>query len=132
MAINNGLVYIVTAEGFKYAGQTSASADLVADMIEVTTKDSTGAYKEFIYGEKTGTISVEGLNDWADSDSVSRPLGQWINNTQVTVLFGYESGGKQLSCEALISNVSITGAKNEAAGYSATLQITGAVTEQSV
>ncbi len=130
MAINNGLAYIVTGEGFTYAGQISGSFDGTADMIEVTTKDSTGAWKEFIYGEKSGTIALEALNDWADSDGVSRPLGQWINGTQVTLIFGIVDG-KQLSCEGLISNVSISGAKNEAAGYSATFQVTGAITEQS-
>ena len=131
MAIQDGKVYIVTSEGFTYAGQISGAFDGSANMIDVTTKDSSG-WSEFIPGLKGGTLSVEGLNDWADSDGFSRPLGQWINGTQCTWTFGYTSSGNQIGGEAYIEGISLNGNNDEAAGYSCTLRVTGAVAEAAV
>jgi predicted secreted protein len=52
----------------KIANGRAAGADLSIDMIEITTKDSSG-FKEYVAGEKGGTFQFEGLFEYETSVS---------------------------------------------------------------
>lgn len=57
MAVKNGSLIVLKLATEKVNGLTSNGIDFARDMIDVTTKDSTGNAKEYIPGEKGATIS---------------------------------------------------------------------------
>lgn len=133
MAVLNGDVLLLSANGNVLKGTTDHSIEFTADMIDVTTKDS-GGDKEYIAGERDATISVEGKYDPTDTNEGA--LDVWddykVGNT-VTVLWGQQSvSGVQWSCSALVSSISFNGTKNDAATFSASLQVSGGATKQTV
>lgn len=130
MAKIAGKYLVVTVGANIYTALRSSSLDLAADMIDVTTADSTGAWKEYITGELGGTINVEGLYDHAATDNVGAAFDDLKNGTALTFKYGSVEGGeKYLTGSAIISTLNFGGDKNDAATYSLTLQITGPVTE---
>jgi|SRR6056297_1731565 len=127
MATIKGDLVLVEAGGNTYTFQTDASADLSADMIDKTTKDS-NAYKEFTRGERTGTLTVNGLYDNSTGNGTTdSALQDLIDGTEIAIKWGQFSqvGEQYLSCTALISSVNVTGPKNEMASYTLNLQLTG-------
>ena len=62
MAKLDGYDILVQTGGVAVVGQTGTSLDFVADMIDITTKDS-NKFKEYLAGEKGGTITIDGLYD---------------------------------------------------------------------
>jgi len=130
MAVKVGKYLVISVEGNIYTALRSSSLELAADMIDITTADSTGGWKEYLTGELGGTISVEGLYDHSATDNVSTAFADMVAGTSLTWKYGTTTTGeKYLTGEAIISNVTYGGDKNDAATYSITLQITGAVTE---
>jgi predicted secreted protein len=130
MAIQDGKIYFVTGEGFTYAAQLSGSFDADANMIEITSKDSSG-FREYIAGLKGGTVSFDGLNDWADSDGFNRIAVQFLAGTQVTWTMGQlpNSTGVMLHGEGFFESISLTAPNDEAVGYSGSLRISGAISQ---
>lgn len=130
MAIQDGRLYIVTAEGITYAAQITGSFDADATMIEITSKDSAG-FREYIAGLKGGTISFEGLNDNADSDGFRRVATHFLAGTQLTCTWGQapNSEGRWITAEGFLENLSLTAGNDEAAGYSGSIRLTGAITQ---
>jgi TP901-1 family phage major tail protein len=128
MAIFDGKRIFVEAGGYVYAGQITSSVNLSANMIDVTTKDSSG-WNENIAGLKSWSIDFEGLSDLADSDSFDRPFDQLVAGTAVTAWIGEadNTAGVRYEGSALVSDISLTAPNDEALGYSGTLTGTGAL-----
>lgn len=127
MATIKGDLVLVEAGGNTYTFQTDASADLSADMIDKTTKDS-NAYKEFTRGERTATMTVNGLYDNATgSGTTTSAVTDLLAGNEVAIKWGQFSqvGEQYLSATAIISSVNLTGPKNEMASYTINLQVTG-------
>lgn len=123
-----GKYLVVTVGANAYVALRSSTFEMAADMIDVTTADSTGGWKEYLAGEKGGTISVEGLYDTSATEGFEQAADDLISGTVVTWKYGETDGGTTYwTGDALISSVSITGDKNDGAAYSLTLQITGDV-----
>ena len=130
MAKISGKYLVVQSGGTAYTAITASVLNLDGDMIDVTNADSAGGWKEFIRGEQGGTIQVDGLYDQAATEGFSQAFADLVAGTSVTWKYGETtSGTKFYTGSALISNVGISGDKNDAATYTCTLQITGAVTE---
>ena len=55
MAINNGTDVLIKVGGTAIDGQTNADFEWITDMLDATTKDSSG-HKDKIAGEDTGTL----------------------------------------------------------------------------
>ena len=130
MAKIAGKYLVVEIAGTAYTAIRSSSLEIAADMIDVTNADSTGGWKEYITGELGGTISVEGLYDSAATEGFSQAFADLVAGTSVTWTYGQTtSGTKYYTGSGLLSNISVSGDKNDAANYSFNIQITGAITE---
>lgn len=129
MAAQLGTATVIKIGGVTIARGKSAGFEQSADMIDVTTKDS-GGDKEFLPGNRSATMSFEGLFDEAITSTAGFDL---LNDavkagTKVTALFG-GSTGKTYSYQAYISNLSRTAPEGDAETFSCTIQCTGAQTE---
>ncbi len=130
MSVQNGTAILMSVEGNIIKGTTSHDLSLTADMIETTTKDS-GGDKEYIAGERDGTVTVEGRYDDAASPvGYSELFAYYKAGTQLTCVYGLQAVGKKAyTFEAQISSLNNSAPENEAATFSVDLQITGGVTE---
>lgn len=134
MAKINGNLLIVTRNGTALACQTSSTLDISSDMLDTTCKGE-APDRSFIPGLTDKTISVDGIYDPNPSSGtgIGQAIADIMAGTQVTVRFGETtSGGTYWTGSAYFENVSVTGDLNSPASFSATLHITGALTEGSV
>ena len=111
---------------------TSCSFSLTHDVIDVTTKDSSG-YSEAISGMRSFEISFDGLVDYTDEAGGKKNadyLVSMINSrTKVDFTFGTAVSGDQLlSGEGWISSLEISGEQESAVTYSGSITGTGAIT----
>ena len=138
MAATNGSGWFVLIGGTTIADkivcQTSASADISQDTIEVTCKD--GTWKTYISGEKGWTIPFEAIKDEAEASVQAEILENILGaGGELDVAIVHAPNGtivKGMSGKAILSSVSISVPKNEAATLSGTLQGTGALTKMTV
>ena len=127
MALVNGDLILLETDSNAYVGTTGTSIEVAADMIEKTTKDS-GAYKEFTRGERSLTISVDGLHNIDETtQSGEAAFNDLIAGTEVTFKWGQfaTTGDRYITGTALVESVSLDGPKNEMATYSVSLRSTG-------
>jgi len=128
MAAIVGKYLVVHAGSNIYTALRSSSLELDNDMIDVTTADSTGGWREFLPGEKGGTITVEGLYDTTATEGFEEAADDLIAGTAITWKYGQVGAGETFwTGSGYISSCSISGDKNDGASYSLTIQITGAV-----
>lgn len=134
MAVKNGTLIVLKLATEKVNGLTSNGIDFARDMIDVTTKDSTGNAKEYIPGEKGATISAEGKWDEATSNyTLTELFAAFDAGTALAFVFGgLVSGDITYSGSAYLSAFNATAPKNGEATWSATLQVTGVVTAGTV
>ena len=117
----------------KFANGTASSVDIAIDMIEITTKDSSG-HKEYIAGEKGGTFQFEGRFEYDTSvstqgESFDDLVTAALAGTAFTARWSSQSTGDEyLESSVLISSVSASAPNNDAASFSCTLQMTGTIT----
>ena len=138
MAATNGSGWFVLIGGTTIADkivcQTSASADISQDTIEVTCKD--GTWKTYISGEKGWTIPFEAIKDETEASVQAEILENILGaGGELDVAIVHAPNGtivKGMSGKAILSSVSISAPKNEAATLSGTLQGTGALTKMTV
>ena len=138
MAATNGSGWFVLIGGTTIADkivcQTSASADISQDTIEVTCKD--GTWKTYISGEKGWTIPFEAIKDETEASVQAEILENILGaGGELDVAIVHAPNGtivKGMSGKAILSSVSISTPKNEAATLSGTLQGTGALTKMVV
>ena len=138
MAATNGSGWFVLIGGTTIADkivcQTSASADISQDTIEVTCND--GTWKTYISGEKGWTIPFEAIKDETEASVQAEILENILGaGGELDVAIVHAPNGtivKGMSGKAILSSVSISVPKNEAATLSGTLQGTGALTKMTV
>jgi len=126
MAIENGYAIIVTHAGHTISGVTSNSMEVSQNMIDVTTKDDS-RWKKFIPGDREANMTVEG-NYSEDHQYGLEYLSEAIidGDATVTVVFG-KSGGTTWTASAYVESVSFSAPNDDAATWSCTLKIDGAV-----
>lgn len=114
--------------------ETSSSLEISQDTIEVTCKDST--WKSYLSGEKSWSCPFEAVKDETagstQADIIDNILG---TGAEVDVALVYAPAGTIVSGysgKAIVSSVTISGGKNEAATISGTLQGTGTLTKMTV
>ena len=131
--LNGTLIVLSNATGV-LVGQTDATLNSSADMLDSTTKNSTAKAKEFIPGETSWTMSVSGLYDPAANSKlgVSDMITDLKAGTSWTAKWGQTTTGDNYwSGTAYISGVTINGPKNDLASYTLELQGTAVLTETS-
>ena len=138
MATTTGSGWFVLVGGTTIADkivcQTSASVDITQATIEVTCKDST--WKSYINGEKGWTMPFEAIKDETASSTQAEILDNILGaGGELDVAIVHAPAGtivSGMSGKAILTSVSISAAKNEAATLSGTLQGTGALTKMTV
>lgn len=127
MAYDGRLVLVKVGDNY-VSGLTDNSFEYAVDTFEVTTKDSNGS-KEYKPGEDGARISFSGLNDPTGTLSGHSLIAAAAAKITYPVVYGaMTAGSKLLSGNGIITSISLTDPKNEAAGYSGEILITGAIT----
>jgi len=133
MAIFNGTELGVYMDSTLIAAATDCSLSLNVETIDITTKDSAG-FRELLGGVRSGSISVSGLVDYLDASNkdVTDLWTAWEARTAVTVKFAKANettGELSFSASAIITSLEQSGGTEDTATYSATFELTGAITD---
>lgn len=131
MAIKNGTTLVLKLATKLFVGESSNSLNLTSDMIETTSKHSTGKAKTYIPGEVGGTISGAGMYDPSSSDwGYSTAVAAWKAGTQLAfVVGGTIAGDKTWTGNCYITSLTLDNPQNDKSTFSVELQIDGEVTE---
>ena len=139
MAVLNGnnlvLKTATTSGGTKqiFAHSQSASLNFSNALIDVTTKDS-NSWKQMISGQKSFTLSADGLVDYAtvaDAQNFVALADLAIAGTEVYFTIGIGEGADQgYQGQAFISSIEKTSGVDEAVTYSISLDGNGALTKE--
>ena len=131
MANEDGTNILLYIAGNAVVGSVSQSMETVIDLIDITTKDSSG-HKEFLAGEDTTTLSVEGKLDESDAYTYEDLRLAAVTKAAVAFNFGGTTAGDETySGSCFITNVSQSAPKNAERTWSASMTVTGAVTKGS-
>lgn len=131
MAILNGTVYLLKVGGTALPDQTEGSISISMETRDITTKDSLG-YRELLEGLRSGTISVSGLIDDDGSGGAGGTLFNTLwARTAVALVFGLDNASDDYNytCNAFCTSLEVSGATEDNVTYSATFEITGAITQ---
>jgi len=131
MAILNGTVFLLSIGGTALPDQTEGSISISMETRDITTKDSAG-YRELLEGVRSGTISVSGLVDDDGAGGAGGVLFADLNGrTAQTLVFGFDDATDDYnySCSAFCTSLEVSAATEDNVTYSATFEITGAITE---
>jgi TP901-1 family phage major tail protein len=133
MAIFNGTELGVYIDSTLIAAATDCSLSLNMETIDITTKDSAG-YRELLGGLKSGSISVSGLIDYLDASNkdITDLWTAWENRTSLTLKFSKANettGELSFSASGFITSLEQSGGTEDTATYSATFELTGAITD---
>jgi TP901-1 family phage major tail protein len=131
MAILNGTVFLLSIGGTALPDQTEGSISINMETRDITTKDSSG-YRELLEGVRSGSISVSGLIDDDGAGGAGGVLFADLDSrTAQTIVFGFDDATSDYnySCSAFCTSLEVSGATEDNVTYSATFEITGAITE---
>jgi len=129
MAVFNGTNIAVTLGGTAVAHATECSLSLNQETIEVTTKDSAGN-RELIAGLKSGSMSISGLQEVAGSNGVKLLAGTINTGAAVTLVFDQvATSGEKWTAEGILTSLELSGGTEDAPTYSASFELTGAITK---
>lgn len=129
MAKKDGSLIVISLDNDKIIGLTSNTLDFTADEIETTDKLSAGRWKEFIQGEKGGTIAFEARYDDQEGSgelNLGKLFAAFNTGTVFDVIFGESGASKQtIQAEGFLTAISWAAPQNEAAGVTGTIRLTG-------
>ena len=131
MAILNGTVFLLSIGGTALPDQTEGSISISMETRDITTKDSAG-YRELLEGVRSGTISVSGLVDDDGAGGAGGVLFADLDSrTAQTLVFGFDDATDDYnySCSAFCTSLEVSAATEDNVTYSATFEVTGAITE---
>jgi len=113
-------------------GTLTSDLNVTYDMIDITTKDSNQS-KEYLSGEDDATATVEGNYDPVATEGFEEIFDFGAARTAVTIIFGLqENGDVAFQFDALLSDLTLNGPKNEASNWSATMQKTGPISKVTI
>lgn len=133
--IINGSVYLlkIGTEGGEVAipDQTEGSISINMETRDVTTKDSSG-YRDLLEGVRSASISVSGLVDDDGAGGAGADLFAVLNGRSTThIIFGLDAASDDYhyECNAFCTSLEISAGTEDNVTYSATFEVTGAITE---
>lgn len=134
MAKFNGTSILVTVDGDAIAEAQEHSIEVSHNLADASTKDSAG-WAEFISAQRGATINVSALVDYAaDTDASSTGFFDLftegiVNRTEFTLVFGTTASGNTImTAQAYLTSLSQNAPSEDVVSYSASFQITGAIT----
>ncbi len=130
MAIINGTVWLLALGGTELPDQTEGSISINMEMRDITTKDSSG-YRELLPGLRSGTISVSGLIDDQGTGGAGGTLFTALSaQTEQSIVFGLDSTNDyHYTCFGFCSSLEVSGGTEDNVTYSATFELTRAITQ---
>lgn len=128
MAVFNGTNIAVSVGGTVLAQAQECSLTLNQETIDVTTKDSSGN-RELIGGLKSGSVSVSGLIDTGAGSGMQTLQAQFDTGGSVAIIFDHvAASGKTFSANGILTSFEQSGGTEDAPTYSASIELTGAIT----
>jgi predicted secreted protein len=142
MAIFNGTDLVLkvqaaagSADEFVILHSTSCTLDVAMDTIDISTKDSSGN-REIIGGQKSFTLSADGLMDFTSKATTTDPdeiFTNLTNRTSVTFTFALDTAaGYKYTGSGFITSLSISGGVEDAPTFSVSIDGTGSLTQTAV
>ena len=130
MAIINGTVWLLALGGTDLPDQTEGSISINMEMRDITTKDSSG-YRELLPGLRSGTISVSGLIDDQGTGGAGGTLFTALSAQTEPLIFGFDdaSDDYNYTCNGFCTSLEVSAGTEDNVTYSATFEITGAITQ---
>ena len=131
MAILNGTVFLLKVGGTALADQTEGSISINMETRDITTKDSAGN-RELAEGLRSGSISVSGLVDDNDAGGAGGTLFTTLEaRNSVALVFGFDdtTDDYNYTCNGFCTSLEVSGGTEDNVTYSATFEITGAITQ---
>ena len=135
MAIINGTIFLlkIGADGSEVAvpDQTEGSISFSMETRDITTKDSSG-YRELLESTRSATISISGLVDDDGAGGAGADLFAVLDGRSTThVIFGLDGATDDYhyECDAFVTSLEISAGTEDNVTYSATLEVTGSITE---
>ena len=130
MAIINGTVWLLALGGTDLPDQTEGSISINMDMRDITTKDSAG-YRELLPGLRSGSISVSGIVDDEGTGGAGGTLFTALSSqTEQSIVFGLDSTNDyHYTCFGYCSSLEVSGGTEDNVTYSATFELTRAITQ---
>lgn len=129
MAVFNGTNIAVSLAGTVIAHATECSITLNTETIDVTTKDSNGN-RELIPGLVSGSISVSGLQEVSGSNGIKALTSTFDTGSAVALIFDQvETSGETFSANGILTSLEMSGGVEDAPTYSASFELTGAITK---
>jgi len=133
MAVERGMDVLIQIDTVSLTAQTDASFEMVADMLDATTKLSTNNAKEYLKGEHGGTFSASGKYDMTATEGVDEALADLKAGTTVVIKWGgIGEGDTYYSANAKVSRVSLSAPRNDIVTFDIDFQITGDQTTATV
>lgn len=122
------------------AFSTSAKLSISMDTREISSKDSTGDFKNYAAGKFGWSVSTDGLVNYTstgNTNSVNELYTMMINKQLVSIAFASKTGTSpswtvdtsktRYTGQALITSIDLNAGDNDNATYSINLQGTGAL-----
>ena len=142
MAIFNGTDLVLkvqaaagSADEFVILHSTSCTLDVAMDTIDISTKDSAGN-REIIGGQKSFTLSADGLMDFTSKATTTDPdeiFTTLTNRTSVTFTFALDTAaGYKYTGSGFFTSISISGGVEDAPTFSVSIDGTGSLTQTAV
>jgi len=135
MAIINGTIFLlkIGADGSEVAvpDQTEGSISFSMETRDITTKDSSG-YRELLESTRSATISISGLVDDDGAGGAGADLFAVLDGRSTThVIFGLDGATDDYhyECDAFVTSLEISAGTEDNVTYSATLEVTGSISE---
>jgi len=124
----NGTLLGVYSASTLIAHATEGSISLSMDTRDATTKDSSGT-RDLLEATKSGTISVSALYAEDAAYGVQELMTAWSARTALTVKFSTEvSGDYYWSASAYVTSLEVNSGMEDNVSYSATFELSGAIT----
>jgi TP901-1 family phage major tail protein len=126
---NNGTLIALYKDGVKVTHSTNTSLDISEDIIDVTTKDSSG-WKESIPGLRSASGSGDFLFSEDGAVNFEDFFDEINTRSSFTALWSTAvTGDKTYTGTAYITSISLSGGVEDAMTYNIAFEITGAVTK---
>jgi len=126
--IMNGTLLGVYSASTLIAHATEGSISLNLDTRDATTKDSSGT-RDLLEGIKSGTISVSALYAEDAAYGVDDLMTAWSGRSTLEIKFSTEVTGDHFwSASAYVTSLEVNAGMEDNVSYSATFELTGAIT----
>lgn len=126
--IMNGTLLGVYSASTLIAHATEGSISLNLDTRDATTKDSSGT-RDLLEGIKSGTISVSALYAEDAAYGVDDLMTAWSGRSTLAIKFSTEVTGDHFwSASAYVTSLEVNAGMEDNVSYSATFELTGAIT----